>query len=190
MTDIMKALASLAADLAPLRQRNTKTVRVLLVSTYELGRQPFGLASPAACLRADGHQVTCTDLAVEKLSLDTVRNADLIAIRRVIAVSLRPRSSCAGAASKSSSSIRASPMLRSRCARLIDVYCVHRQPQEHFGDFSHRIGVARLHELAESQNGDREGILRTLSWSPTDEEMEEEAHALYREGLPARVEAL
>ena len=76
----MKALASLAADLAPLRQRNTKTVRVLLVSTYELGRQPFGLASPAACLRADGHQVTCTDLAVEKLSLDTVRNADLIAL--------------------------------------------------------------------------------------------------------------
>ena len=75
----MKALASLAADLAPLRQRNTKTVRVLLVSPYELGRQPFGLASPAACLRADGHQVTCTDLAVEKLSLDTVRNADLIA---------------------------------------------------------------------------------------------------------------
>jgi len=52
------------------------------------------------------------------------------------------------------------------------------------------IGVARLHELAESQNGDREGILRTLSCSPTDEEMEEEAHPLYREGLPARVEAL
>jgi hypothetical protein len=77
MTDIMKALASLAADLAPLRQRNTKTVRVLLVSTYELGRQPFGLASPAACLRADGHQVTCTDLAVEKLSLNrTQRGSD------------------------------------------------------------------------------------------------------------------
>ena len=54
-------------------------MRVLLVSTYELGRQPFGLASPAACLRADGHHVTCTDLAVEKLSLDAVRNADLIA---------------------------------------------------------------------------------------------------------------
>ena len=41
-------------------------MRVLLVSTYELGRQPFGLASPAACLRADGHDVTCADLAVEK----------------------------------------------------------------------------------------------------------------------------
>jgi radical SAM superfamily enzyme YgiQ (UPF0313 family) len=54
-------------------------VRILLVSTYELGRQSFGLASPAACLRADGHQVACADLALEKLSPDTVRNADLIA---------------------------------------------------------------------------------------------------------------
>ncbi len=54
-------------------------MRVLLVSTYELGRQPFGLASPAACLRSDGHQVTCADLALDKLPLDAVRNADLIA---------------------------------------------------------------------------------------------------------------
>ena len=54
-------------------------VRVLLISTYELGRQPFGLASPAACLRADGHEVTCADLAVEKLPPDAVRNAELIA---------------------------------------------------------------------------------------------------------------
>jgi hypothetical protein len=37
--------------LALLRLRNTNTVRVLLVSTYELGRQPFGLASP------DGDQI-------------------------------------------------------------------------------------------------------------------------------------
>src|SRR2546427_3999501 len=28
-------------------------LKVLLISTYELGRQPFGLASPAAWLRAD-----------------------------------------------------------------------------------------------------------------------------------------
>jgi radical SAM superfamily enzyme YgiQ (UPF0313 family) len=55
-------------------------VRILLVSTYELGRQPFGLASPAACLRADGHEVTCADLAVEKLSPSSVRNAELIAV--------------------------------------------------------------------------------------------------------------
>ena len=76
----MKPLVSLAADLAPSPMGNTKTVRVLLVSTYELGRQPFGLASPTACLRADGHQVTCADLAVEKLSLNTLRTVELIAI--------------------------------------------------------------------------------------------------------------
>ena len=81
------------------------------------------------------------------------------------------------------------PNLMRELARLIDVYRVHRQPQEHFGDFGHRIGVARLHELAESQDGDREEILRNLSWSPTDEELEE-THTPNREGSPARVEAL
>ena len=54
-------------------------MRILLVSTYELGRQPFGLASPAASLRADGHEVACADLAVEKLSTEAVAAADLIA---------------------------------------------------------------------------------------------------------------
>ena len=54
-------------------------MRILLISTYELGRQPFGLASPAAMLRADGHQVTCADLAVDTLPLDAVRTASLIA---------------------------------------------------------------------------------------------------------------
>ena len=38
-------------------------MKVLLVSTYDLGHQPFGLASPAAWLRADGHQVTLADLS-------------------------------------------------------------------------------------------------------------------------------
>jgi len=54
-------------------------MNVLLVSTYELGRQPFGLASPAAWLAAQGHQVTCTDLSVDSLSDDAVRAANLIA---------------------------------------------------------------------------------------------------------------
>ena len=31
-----------------------ETVRALLISTYDLGRQPFGLASPAAWLRRAG----------------------------------------------------------------------------------------------------------------------------------------
>jgi radical SAM superfamily enzyme YgiQ (UPF0313 family) len=54
-------------------------MRVLLVSTYELGRQPFGLASPAAWLAARGHHVACADLSIEFPSVDTVRDADLIA---------------------------------------------------------------------------------------------------------------
>jgi radical SAM superfamily enzyme YgiQ (UPF0313 family) len=41
-------------------------MRVLLVSTYELGHQPLHVASPAAALRAAGHDVRCVDLAVER----------------------------------------------------------------------------------------------------------------------------
>jgi radical SAM superfamily enzyme YgiQ (UPF0313 family) len=54
-------------------------MRVLLVSTYELGRQPFGLASPAAWLAERGHEVQCADLSIESLKPDLARNADLIA---------------------------------------------------------------------------------------------------------------
>ena len=52
---------------------------VLLLSTYELGRQPFGLASPAALLREGGHEVRMADLAVEPLPEHWVRQAGLIA---------------------------------------------------------------------------------------------------------------
>ena len=54
-------------------------MRILLVSTYELGRQPFGVASAAAWLRARGHLVTCADLSVAELPLDAVRAAGLVA---------------------------------------------------------------------------------------------------------------
>ncbi|MGB9242931.1 MAG: CUAEP/CCAEP-tail radical SAM protein [Candidatus Acidiferrales bacterium] len=54
-------------------------MRVVLISTYELGRQPFGLASPAAWLRAAGAGVTCIDLSRETLAEDAVRAADLVA---------------------------------------------------------------------------------------------------------------
>lgn len=40
-------------------------MRVLLVSTYELGHQPLHVASPAAALLAAGHEVRALDLAVE-----------------------------------------------------------------------------------------------------------------------------
>ena len=54
-------------------------VRALLISTYDLGRQPFGLASPAAWLRDAGVEVTCADLAKQRLSPDSVRGATLVA---------------------------------------------------------------------------------------------------------------
>jgi len=57
-----------------------RDLSVLLISTYELGRQPFGLASPAAWLRADGYSVRLLDLSRQTLDEDLVRRADLIGI--------------------------------------------------------------------------------------------------------------
>jgi radical SAM superfamily enzyme YgiQ (UPF0313 family) len=55
-------------------------MNVVLISTYELGRQPFGLASPAAWLRKRGHGVTCFDLTRQALDDGAVRGAELIAL--------------------------------------------------------------------------------------------------------------
>ena len=54
-------------------------MRVLLVSTYDLGRQPFGLASPAAWLRREGISVDCVDTSREPLSDDTIGRATIVA---------------------------------------------------------------------------------------------------------------
>ena len=54
-------------------------VNVVLLSTYELGHQPFGLASPAAWLRKRGYAVTCVDLSRETPREQTIRDAGLIA---------------------------------------------------------------------------------------------------------------
>ena len=48
-------------------------MNVLLISTYELGHQPLGLASPAAHLKARDFPVECLDLAVERLDPEAVR---------------------------------------------------------------------------------------------------------------------
>ncbi|MCU1383373.1 MAG: Radical domain protein [Acidobacteria bacterium] len=50
----------------------------LLISTYEMGRQPFGLASAAAWLRAGGWTVDCVDAAKEKLHVARLSGPDLI----------------------------------------------------------------------------------------------------------------
>jgi radical SAM superfamily enzyme YgiQ (UPF0313 family) len=54
-------------------------MKVLLISTYELGHQPFGLASPAAWLQAAGASVACLDLSVQVIDTKLVREAELIA---------------------------------------------------------------------------------------------------------------
>lgn len=54
-------------------------MKIALISTYEMGRQPFGLASPAAWLRNRAHEVTCLDLSREPLNEQVLREAGLIA---------------------------------------------------------------------------------------------------------------
>src|SRR5258708_6139418 len=44
-----------------------------------MGRQPFGLASPAAWLRADGHDVTLADLSCSPIPRPALDSAGLIA---------------------------------------------------------------------------------------------------------------
>lgn len=55
-------------------------VNVVLISTYELGHQPFGLASPAAWLKKAGASVQTIDIAVEPLSHAAVSAADLLCV--------------------------------------------------------------------------------------------------------------
>ena len=54
-------------------------MNIVLISTYEMGRQPFGLASPAAWLRKRGHDVTCLDLSRDPLNESAIRQAGLLA---------------------------------------------------------------------------------------------------------------
>ena len=55
-------------------------MKVVLISTYEMGRQPFGLASPAAWLERAGAEVACFDLSRESLDEKAVRSAGLIGL--------------------------------------------------------------------------------------------------------------
>ena len=54
-------------------------MNIVLISTYDLGRQPFGLASPTAWLEARGHRVTPVDLTLSPLPSLVIREADLVA---------------------------------------------------------------------------------------------------------------
>jgi hypothetical protein len=55
-------------------------VHVLLISTYELGRQPVHLSSPAASLQAAGHEVSVLDLSTDELGRDHIGSVDAVGI--------------------------------------------------------------------------------------------------------------
>src|SRR5260370_1266833 len=55
-------------------------MKIVLISTYELGRQPLCLGSPAAWLRNRGHAVACFDLTRHELDSGAVRSAELMAM--------------------------------------------------------------------------------------------------------------
>jgi radical SAM superfamily enzyme YgiQ (UPF0313 family) len=66
---------------APRRQiRYNSLMQVLLISTYELGHQPFGLASPAAWLRRAGAEVRCLDTSVQQLDVEAVAGAAMLGL--------------------------------------------------------------------------------------------------------------
>ncbi|HEX6267613.1 MAG TPA: CUAEP/CCAEP-tail radical SAM protein [Burkholderiales bacterium] len=54
--------------------------KVVLVNPYELGRQPFALAQPAAWLKREGFEVKCLDLSLQKLDPGTLEDARLVAV--------------------------------------------------------------------------------------------------------------
>ncbi len=54
--------------------------KVVLINPYELGRQPFALAQPAAWLGGDDFSVVCLDLALQKLEPATLARAGLVAV--------------------------------------------------------------------------------------------------------------
>ena len=53
-------------------------MRILLISTYELGHQPLHVASPASALRRAGHEARCLDLSVQPWDPDALAWAQAV----------------------------------------------------------------------------------------------------------------
>ncbi|MBI4510309.1 MAG: radical SAM protein [Deltaproteobacteria bacterium] len=68
------------------------TGHTVLVSLYELGHPPLGLAAPLAAMRRAGHAPACLDLGVSALdepALELLRNGKLVAISTPMHTALR-----------------------------------------------------------------------------------------------------
>lgn len=55
-------------------------MKTLLISVYELGHQPLGLASPAAHILAHDLSLECLDLSIQPFDEEAVRAADIVGI--------------------------------------------------------------------------------------------------------------
>ena len=55
-------------------------MKVALVSPYEIGRQPFALAQPAAWLKKAGFEVECIDLSVEPFDSSRIAGSKVVAV--------------------------------------------------------------------------------------------------------------
>lgn len=64
-------------------------MRILVVSTYELGHQPLHAAVPAGALRAAGHDVRVVDLAVDDWDPALVDDVDAMAVSLYMHTALR-----------------------------------------------------------------------------------------------------
>ncbi|MFW6075573.1 MAG: CUAEP/CCAEP-tail radical SAM (seleno)protein [Chloroflexota bacterium] len=62
---------------------------VLLLSCYELGREPLNLAFPAAYLQRAGYKPRSVDMAIDPLGDDAIRDARLVAISVPMHTALR-----------------------------------------------------------------------------------------------------
>jgi radical SAM superfamily enzyme YgiQ (UPF0313 family) len=58
----------------------TASFKVVLINPYELGRQPFALAEPAAWLKREGFAVRCLDLSLQKLEPEILEGAGVVAL--------------------------------------------------------------------------------------------------------------
>jgi radical SAM superfamily enzyme YgiQ (UPF0313 family) len=67
--------------------------RILLLSTYELGVRPLGCTVPAAVLAQAGHEVRCTDLAVQAWPTEAVLAAEGVVLSVPMHTALRLGSS-------------------------------------------------------------------------------------------------
>ena len=52
--------------------------RIVLISPYDLGRQPFALAEPAALFNQAGYEVKCLDLSQQKLTAGVLASATTV----------------------------------------------------------------------------------------------------------------